>query len=141
MYTDLILLCAAALAAVFDLKTSKIPNIISFFTFGALCLNELLQSGLVSVFFHFAGALLICALLFPFFAVSSLGAGDIKLMAALSAGLSFHGALIFLFASFLWGAALGVIRIAKEGSDIRQTVHLAPAILLGISTVLLLGAG
>ncbi len=141
MYTDLILLCAAALAVVFDLKTSKIPNIIPFFTFAALCLNELLQAGMVSMFFLFARALLICALLFPFFAVSSLGAGDIKLMAALSAGLSSRGALLFLFISFLWGAALGVLLIAREGSDIRQAVHLAPAILLGISTTLLLGAG
>ena len=141
MYTSVILLCAAALAAVFDLKTSKIPNIIPFVTFAALCLNELLQTGMVSMFFLFARALLVCVLLFPFFAVSSLGAGDIKLMAALSAGLSSRGALIFLFASFLWGAALGLMRMAKEKAGLRQRLHLAPAILLGISTALLLGAG
>ena len=140
MFIDLILLCAASLAAVFDLKTSKIPNIIPFLTFGALCLSEMLQNSAISMLFLFARAILICALLFPFFAVSSLGAGDIKLMAALSAGLSSRGALIFVFASFLWGAVLGVFRIVKEGADLKQTVHLAPSILLGISSTLLLGA-
>ena len=138
MYTSFILLSAAALAAVFDLKTSKIPNMLSFTAFAALCLTGGLSGG-PSAFGQLLGrAALVCLALFPFFAFSALGAGDIKLLAALSAGIPPGKTLLLLFASFLWGAALGLFGAAARGEGAGAKAHLAPAIFLGVSTVLIL---
>jgi prepilin peptidase CpaA len=75
----------AVIAAVCDLKTRRIPNIL---TFGApllaLAVNGYL-AGWQAVGLSILGWVVGLILFFPFYALGGLGAGDVKLLAALGA--------------------------------------------------------
>jgi prepilin peptidase CpaA len=78
---------AAGLAAVSDVWTRRIPN---WITFGTLVLGVLLNTwlhGLEGFLGALAGAVLGMALLLPFYAAGTLGAGDVKLLGGLGAVL------------------------------------------------------
>jgi prepilin peptidase CpaA len=78
---------AAGLAAVADVRTRRIPN---WITFGTLLLGVLLNTwlhGLEGFLGALAGAVLGMALLLPFYAAGTLGAGDVKLLGGLGAVL------------------------------------------------------
>src|SRR4051812_27143801 len=96
-------LSAASLAAVTDVRTRRIPN---WLTFGTLVLGVLLNTwlhGLEGSFGALAGAVLGLALLLPFYILGGLGAGDVKLAAALGAVL---GAQV-LISALIYGAIVG----------------------------------
>src|SRR5690242_564869 len=72
-------------AAVWDLRTRRIPNVL---TFGGTLVALLLHGymgGLSGVGLSLAGWAVGLALFFPFFALGGLGAGDVKLLAAVGA--------------------------------------------------------
>jgi len=91
----------AGAACVTDLRDGRIPNVL---TFGAIALAFVVHalmpqgSGLAHVGF---GLLVGLAVFFPFFALGGMGAGDVKLMAAIGAWLgpalavltALHGAI------------------------------------------------
>jgi prepilin peptidase CpaA len=96
---------AAALATGWDLKTGRIPNMI---TFPAMLLGLILNtyySGWHGLGTSLAGLGLGILLLFIPFAVGGMGAGDVKLLAAVGA-LNGH---LFTFRAFLYGAIAGGI--------------------------------
>jgi prepilin peptidase CpaA len=81
------IIVTASLACLFDVRTRRIPNVLS------------LGSALAAVMFHavgwgwgglgaaLAGWVVGAAMFFPFFALRGMGAGDVKLIAALGAWL------------------------------------------------------
>jgi prepilin peptidase CpaA len=93
----------AALATGWDLKTGRIPNNI---TFPAMLLGLILNtyySGWHGLVTSLAGLGLGVLLLFIPFAIGGMGAGDVKLLAAVGA-LNGH---LFTFRAFLYGAIAG----------------------------------
>lgn len=97
-------LCGTVVAAsVTDLRTRRIPNVL---TAGAAAVG-LAMNGLVSgpdgLVLSLQGWLVGIALLFPLFVFRAVGAGDVKLMAAVGA---LGGAELVFFAA-LWGAVVG----------------------------------
>ncbi len=95
----------AALATGWDLKTGRIPNMI---TFPAMLLGLMLNtyySGWHGLGTSLAGLGLGILLLFIPFAIGGMGAGDVKLLAAVGA-LNGH---LFTFRAFLYGAIAGGI--------------------------------
>jgi len=102
------LLCASAWAVREDLLAHRIPNRL---TGSLLCLGFLLQlafggwSGLGQAAL---GTLVGFAVLFPLYLLRAMGAGDVKLLAAMGALLGPYWALVAGVGALLAGGALGV---------------------------------
>lgn len=94
-------LAIGAVACVTDIRFRRVPN---WLTFSAVPLgliaHSLLPIGQGPVW-GLVGFVVGLAVFFPFFALGGLGAGDVKLMAALGAWLGWHDAI--------WTAAYGAI--------------------------------
>jgi prepilin peptidase CpaA len=101
--TALAALAIAGLACVTDLRSARIPNLL---TFSALALGLLFHglapsgSGVQAALVGLLAGLLV---FFPFFALGAMGAGDVKLMAALGAWLGWQPAIQVA----LYGAVAG----------------------------------
>ena len=98
----------AVAASVYDLRTRRLPNAL---TFGAALVGFAYQTatgGLSALGFSVAGWLLAVALFFPFFALRGLGAGDVKLLGAFGAWL---GPISALYMGFYTGVAGGVMAL------------------------------
>lgn len=127
MLIMIVTLAVVAVAAVFDLTTRKIPN---FITLPALVFGFILNlyycgsAGLRTAFIGFAAGILF--LIIPF-ALGGMGAGDVKLLAAVGA---LNGAGFTLY-TFVYGAAVGGV-MALVLVIFRRKIF--PA-LLGISEV------
>ena len=102
-------LVIAAAAVAFDIRTRRIPNVLTFGAAAAALVFALvagtLQGTMMTVFAWLLGA----ALFFPMFALGGMGAGDVKLLAALAAWMGPADAVyLAIFASM----AGGVIAVA-----------------------------
>jgi len=108
-------LLAASLAAAIDVWSRRIPN---WLTFGTLLvgigLNVALHgfSGLVSAL---AGIVLGAAMLLPFYAMRAIGAGDVKLLAALGALLGAQQLVSVAVYGALVGGAMSLVLLALRG--------------------------
>ena len=102
-------LVLAGLACVTDLRTRRIPNVL---TFGAPLLAvgfSAVTDGWAGVGSALAGWTVGCALFLPMFALRILGSGDVKFLAALGAWL---GPLPVAFVGIYGAIASGVILLA-----------------------------
>ena len=129
---SVLLILLAALAAVFDLRTSKIPNTLLLWGMLLIFPARLLFDVPEVLLPALSGSVLVMLCLFPFFCAGALGAGDIKLLAVLGLGLTPDGLLNLLFASFLIGAAGGLLLMAVNRGERQSRLHFAPAICLGL---------
>ncbi len=115
MFLSAIAVVVAVAACVFDLRTRRIPNAL---TYGA-ALTALVVHGVAGgtggLIFAASGWLLGIALFFPFFALGGLGAGDVKLLGALGAWLGPTLVLYVAFYSALAGGALALVVALRTG--------------------------
>ena len=109
----------AAVACATDLRNSRIPNAL---TFGSLAL-ALIVHGLLPQGLGWGHALLGIlaggAIFFPFFALGGMGAGDVKLMAALGAWLGWQPALFIAMYGAAAGGVLAIV-VALASGYLRQ---------------------
>lgn len=81
-----IFVCTIVLIAmIIDIKTYKIPNVLCLISLGVGILYSILYDGLYGIYMSLVGMILPIIVLFGFFALGIMGAGDIKLFAALGA--------------------------------------------------------
>jgi prepilin peptidase CpaA len=99
----------AALAVVSDLRTRRIPNVLTFGAAIAAVVARGLFDGIGSAGVGLAGWAVGVAIFFPVFALGGMGAGDIKLLGAIGALL---GPLAALWVCLFTGVAGGVMGIA-----------------------------
>ena len=109
----------AGVACVTDLRDGRIPNALTFSALAvAFVVHGFLPQG--EGFIHAAlGLLAGGAIFFPFFALGGMGAGDVKLMAALGAWLGWQPVLF----TAMYGAAAGgvlAIIVALSAGYLRQ---------------------
>lgn len=108
------------LAALFDIRHRKIPNLITLPAMLAGLVFHFSTGGLEGLFFSLKGLGLGFALLIPFYAGGGMGAGDVKLMSAVGA---FVGTLqvlkIFLLAAFT-GAAYALVLMTARGTVLTE---------------------
>jgi len=115
-------LVLASLAAIIDVRTSRIPNLLTFGGAAAAMVFHAFAtgtSGLVEAGLGwFVGALLF----FPWFALGGMGAGDVKLVAALGAWLGPVGALWLALYTAVAGGALAIV-VALGHGVFRRTLE------------------
>ena len=98
-----------AVACVSDVRTRRIPNPLTFSAAAGALLFHLITGGVSAAGSSLAGALLGALLFFPMFALRGMGAGDVKLLAAVGAWL---GPSQVVMAALATSIAGGVIAIA-----------------------------
>jgi prepilin peptidase CpaA len=105
-------LTVAALAMTCDVRTRRIPNVLTFGA-GAVALTYALAVAGPSGLLLAAGGWLVgAALFFPFFALGGMGGGDVKLMAALGAWLGPVDAVwLAIFASMAGGVLAALVAL------------------------------
>ena len=123
---NLVLVAVLAVAVMTDLRSRRIPNLL---TFPALGLGILLNSaflGLDGLKTSGEAALLALATLLPLYMFKGLGAGDVKLMAAIGA---LKGPEFFIY-TFAWAAIfgggmamLGLLRSRRVGLAFSHLVY------------------
>jgi prepilin peptidase CpaA len=108
-------LLVASLAAVIDVGSRRIPN---WLTFGALVSGVLINAwlhGIDGALSALAGAVLGGAMLLPFYAIRAMGAGDVKLLAALGALLGAQAIVSVAIYGALVGGAMSLVILAIRG--------------------------
>ena len=112
---------AIALAAcVWDLRTRRIPNFLTFGAAAAGVLFALAQSGLSGLSWSIAGWLIAMALYLPFFALRGIGAGDVKLLGALGAWLGAINAMYLATLTAIAGGVMAVVVVLLQ-RQLRRT--------------------
>lgn len=99
----------ATIAAGTDLAARRIPNVLTFGAAAGGLLYQAVDGGLSGFGWSVAGWLVGAAVFFPFFALGGMGAGDVKLVAALGAWLGPLGAVQVAIAAALAGGIVAVI--------------------------------
>lgn len=130
MFFTVILVIACAIAAVTDLATRRVPNVLTF-GLAAVAIVGYLQHGIA--------ALLIALVLYGVllflgsFAYGSgwFGGGDVKLLAAGTVCAGWPGAVLFLLATGLAGGALALIELARARRLTMSVTLLASAAATG----------
>lgn len=121
------MLLLLAVAAVTDLRSNKIPNllIVTGLVLGLISTDHFFES--ISVF------IFIILVFFPAYKIGALGAGDIKCIAIMSFYLTQKELLMALFYAFLVAAGFGVCKIIYYKSlEVRKSkIRLAFFLFLG----------
>jgi prepilin peptidase CpaA len=105
----------AGLAVVSDLRTRRIPNVLTFGAAAAAIGFTALESGVYGTLTPLCAWFVGAALFFPFFALGGMGAGDVKLLAALAAWLGPVDAVYMAFFAAIAGGAIGVAVAVVHG--------------------------
>jgi prepilin peptidase CpaA len=102
-------LAIGLVAVITDLRTRRIPNALTFGAAGAALLYAGFTGGTSGLLAALAGWFVGAALFFPLFALRGMGAGDVKLLAALGAWVGPAEAVWLAIFSSIAGGALAVM--------------------------------
>jgi len=105
----------AIVAAIWDLKSRRIPNLL---TFGGALIAVAVHGytgGLTGAGWALAGWMVGIAFFLPFFILAGMGAGDVKLLAALGAWLGPGQAAWLALFSLIAGGVLGLVVALGSG--------------------------
>jgi prepilin peptidase CpaA len=106
---------AVTVAVVTDLRRRRIPNWLTGAALAVGLLGGLWIGGPAGGLTSLAGAALGLVLLLPFYAVRGMGAGDVKLLAAVGALLGPQALLPVAFYGALAGGVLSLLVMARSG--------------------------
>lgn len=98
----------AVIAALWDLKTRRIPNVLTFGAALAAIVVHLWLQGPAGAGWAVAGWLVGVAFFLPFFALGGMGAGDVKLLGALGAWLGPGPVVWVALFSLIAGGIIGL---------------------------------
>ena len=121
-------LVVATIACVTDLRTRRIPNVLTFGAAAGACGFYLADRGLGGLGWSAAGWLVGGLLFLPLFALRGLGGGDVKLLAALGAWMGTSALLPIVLLSSLIGAVVGGAFLAIRGHDRATPIPFGPFI-------------
>ena len=115
MLTSLIAIGIAIVACVFDVRTRRIPNALTFSAALAGLIFHVAISGQAGAQLAGGGWVVGLLMLLPFFLLGGMGGGDIKLVAALGAWLGPSQTFWLAIYAGLAGGVMGVIVAASHG--------------------------
>lgn len=111
---SLAVIAVALVGCACDLRTRRVPNVVTFGAAAAAVGFSLLQHGWAGVAWSGAGWFVAVLLFVPFFALGGLGAGDVKLLGALGAWLGGPNALYLAFYTSLAGGIMALIVVVMR---------------------------
>jgi prepilin peptidase CpaA len=97
------------LACISDLRTRRIPNVLTFSSAACGLLFHVITGGWTAAAWSVGGFVLGAALFFPMFALRGMGAGDVKLLAAVGAWLGPGQIAVVALATSIAGGVLGLV--------------------------------
>jgi prepilin peptidase CpaA len=106
---NLAAIMVALVAAVWDLKTRRIPNVLTFGSALVAVLVHAYSAGVGGAGWALAGWFVGFVFFLPFFALGGMGAGDVKLIAALGAWIGPGQAVWLALFSLIAGGVLGFL--------------------------------
>jgi len=112
---QLLILLACGIGAITDLRSSRIPNGLTF-SAALLALALHVPQGIASVGVALLSLAAVTVLGFALFSFRLIGGGDIKLMAGVACAASFPGCITFLLYTMLAGGLLAIAVAARRGS-------------------------
>ena len=112
----------AAMGAVSDVLSARIPNRLTYTAIVAALLTRLIFLGPRSFFDGLAGLLLGGGLFFLLFMIHAMGGGDVKLMAAVGAWVGFRNAGTAVIVCSLFGGLMALTYMAVL-KRYRTTLH------------------
>jgi prepilin peptidase CpaA len=112
----------AVAACVFDIRASRIPNVLTFGAAAAALLFHAAAPGGQGAVFSLLGLVTGLAVFFPVFALGAMGAGDVKLMAALGAWLGLGTIVPVALYCALAGGVLALV-VAMAHGYLRQALR------------------
>jgi prepilin peptidase CpaA len=115
MIIPAIVVSICLVACVFDVRTRRIPNVLTMSAAVAGLLYHLATSGLGGLQTAAAGWILGLLLLLPYFALGGMGGGDVKLVAALGAWLGPWETFWLAMYAGIAGGVLGLIVALAHG--------------------------
>lgn len=116
----------------FDYRYRKIPNFWLFFMLLAGLAGSFFEGGAEGVFFFLLVMTVVIVLLYPFFKIGALGAGDVKLFGVCSGYLPCDKVAYFLFFALLIAAVISLIKLLVKQNKkeyLKMRVPLAGPIL------------
>lgn len=114
-FFEAIVVGVAVVAAAWDLKTRRIPNVLTFGSALAALMAHAWVQGWTGAGLSIAGWLVGVAAFFPFFAVGGMGAGDVKLLGGVGAWLGPKAAVWVALYSGIAGGVLALLVAAHFG--------------------------
>src|SRR4029453_7547246 len=103
------------LACLTDLRTRRIPNVLTFSAAAGAVLFHLATGGWSAAGWSLAGLFLGAALFFPMFALRGMGAGDVKLLGAIGAWLGPAQVAAVALATSIVGGAIAIAVALAHG--------------------------
>jgi len=103
------------LACITDLRTRRIPNALTFSAVAGALLFHVITGGASAAGWSMAGACVGALLFLPMFALRGMGAGDVKLLAAVGAWLGPSQVVIAALATSLAGGIIAVVVALGHG--------------------------
>ena len=120
----MVVLCAIlGIVCIFDYTRGKIPN---FFPVGLALwgmFGRYQRAGLGGFGQYFLVMVVVLLVLYPFFRIGGLGAGDVKLLSVCAGYFPVSKIIMFLFLSVLISAVFSVIPLLKEGNVKERAVY------------------
>ena len=104
-----------ALACISDLRTRRIPNVLTFSAAAGALVFHLLTGGWSAAGWSIAGCVLGALLFFPMFALRGMGAGDLKLLAAVGAWLGPGQVAAVALATSIAGGVIALVVALGHG--------------------------
>ena len=117
----------AAMGAVSDVLSARIPNRLTYTAITAALLTRLVLLGPRGFFDGLAGLLLGGGLFFLLFMIHAMGGGDVKLMAAVGAWVGFRQAGTALIVCSLFGGLMALaymIALKRSRTTLRNVISL-----------------
>jgi len=113
--TTLTLFAFMITCCVVDVRTRRIPNVVSGSAAIIGCALSVLAYGPVGALYSLSGVVVMIALLITPFALGGLGGGDVKMMAAVGAFLGPRLAVLGLAAGMVLGGIVMTIHLVRVG--------------------------
>jgi prepilin peptidase CpaA len=114
-FPDYAALVVAGMACVTDIRTRRIPNVLTLGAAAGACGHFLAADGLSGLGWAMAGWTVGLLMFLPLFLLRGLGGGDVKLLAALGAWLGPGSAVWLALYSALAGGPLAVVVALSKG--------------------------
>jgi len=121
------------MAAVFDYRTKRIPNWLSFSGWFLAPLVHLYLSGGDGIQASVLGLALMLALTFPLFALGWMGAGDVKLMTSVGAYVGIGLAFYVLLGILITGGVFAIVMLAYKQSLAGTLIRIKTSLGLSVA--------